>query len=60
MNELMTTKETADFLRINRHTLYLWRRKGIGPKCYKLGGIYIYEQKAIRSFLKMNLIKGET
>jgi hypothetical protein len=47
MEKFLTTQETADLLRVNRYTLYTWRRKGFGPKCYKIGGAYVYEQKVL-------------
>jgi predicted site-specific integrase-resolvase len=59
MEKFLTSQETANLLRINRYTLYTWRRKGTGPKCYKIGGAYVYEQKDLERFLNMNAVNSE-
>lgn len=29
--DLLTVQQAADYLRVSRHTLYLWKGKGYGP-----------------------------
>ena len=50
-DELMTTKETADFLRVNRATLYRWRREDISPKYYNLNGKVMYKRSDLNRYL---------
>ena len=50
-DELMTTKETAEFLRVNRATLYRWRREDISPKYYNLNGKVMYKRSDLNRYL---------
>ena len=36
--EIMTISEVAEYLRINKQTLYNWRTAGKGPRGCSLGG----------------------
>jgi predicted site-specific integrase-resolvase len=53
-DELMTTKETAEFLRVNRATLYRWRREDISPKYYNLNGKVMYKRSDLNRYLNQN------
>ena len=50
-DEPMTTKETANFLRVNRATLYRWRREDISPKYYNLNGKVMYKRSDLNRYL---------
>jgi predicted DNA-binding transcriptional regulator AlpA len=51
-NQLLTTPETAEQLRISPAMLKLWRHQKRGPRYIKDGGYVRYSQKAIDAWLK--------
>jgi excisionase family DNA binding protein len=51
MDRLLTTQETADLLRIPKKTLYMWTRRGTGPKGKKLGLRVMYREKDVQAWL---------
>ena len=49
---LLTRLEVARFLRVNQSTLWLWRKRGIGPRCLRLSGYLIrYRYADVESWL---------
>jgi predicted site-specific integrase-resolvase len=51
LNELSTTEEAAQFLRLQRQTLEAWRLKGTGPAFLKLGRRVVYRREALERFM---------
>lgn len=50
----LTTQEAADFLRLKKNTLEVWRVQGRGPIYLKLGSRVLYEQEALETFAAAN------
>lgn len=50
-----TAKEVAAILRVEPMTLWRWRKEGYGPACSRIGGKYLYSQRAITNFFNKNL-----
>lgn len=46
----LTTKEAAQFLRLNARTLDNWRSMGAGPKYRKHGGRIVYHQTELERY----------
>lgn len=53
-DKLLTTQEVADFLRVDRATLYRWRRADVSPEYYSLGGKVLYRISDLNRFLSQN------
>jgi len=49
--ELLTTSETATFLRLKPQTLRMWRYRGGGPRYLKIGNRVIYRRKDVNRWL---------
>jgi len=49
-DELLTRSQTANFLKINLSTLYLWTKKGL-LKSYSISGKVYYKRSEIESAL---------
>lgn len=49
--DLMTTRETADFIRSNENTLAFWRHCGKGPRWAKLGRRIVYRRSDVLAWL---------
>ena len=52
IDRLLTEKEAAQFLGVSVRTLQNWRRKGIGPKWYKVGRLVRYARADLYDFLR--------
>lgn len=52
MKELLTEKEAAAFLSMERNTLNKWRSTGKGPKYYKIGGAVRYKIADLEAFIQ--------
>jgi hypothetical protein len=52
---LLTTAETAAFLRRPEGTLRYWRSIGYGPAYVKMGRVR-YQQSDVESFIKSNIV----
>lgn len=50
--KLMTSKETADSLRVTVRTLMKWKKLGKGPPCHKLGNRLRYDAADVAAWLK--------
>jgi hypothetical protein len=50
MSHIFTTQEAADFLRLAKNTLEVWRVRGCGPVFLKLGSRVVYEKAALEEF----------
>jgi hypothetical protein len=51
-SDLLTTKETAEALRLKEHTLENMRWQGTGPPFRKLGGRVFYHIDDLRKWLR--------
>jgi len=51
-SDLLTTTETADGLRLSKHTLKNMRWQGTGPAFLKLGGRVFYHIDDLREWLQ--------
>jgi hypothetical protein len=52
MDELLTTFEVAEILRRPPATLRYWRSRGIGPACFRIGKLTMYERGAVDRWLE--------
>lgn len=48
---LLSSDEAADFLRVSRHTLPMWRRFGRSPPYRKLGRRVVYRLADLEAFV---------
>ena len=53
-DELLTTKEVADYFKVDRATLYRWRRADTSPRYYNLNGKVMYKKSDLNRFLNQN------
>jgi len=53
-DELLTTAEVAKYLRVDRATLYRWRKADISPKYYSLNGKMVYKRSDLSRYLHQN------
>jgi predicted site-specific integrase-resolvase len=51
LNEISTTEEAAQFLRLKRQTLEAWRLRGTGPAFVKLGRRVVYRRESLEKFV---------
>jgi len=51
LQDVMTTTESANYLRLQKNTLEVWRLKGIGPKFLKLGRRVLYRRRDLETFM---------
>ena len=47
-----TIDEAADYIRVNKATLWRWRKAAIGPNYISRGGRYYYQKKEIDRWKK--------
>ena len=59
MSKLMTTPEAAEYLRMKKNTLEIWRVQGFGPRFLKLGRLVKYRLVDLERFLEQS-VKGST
>jgi excisionase family DNA binding protein len=59
-NRLLTTKEAADYFRIQPNTIEQWRVKGQGPKFVKIGRCIRYRPTDIKDYLDQMLVSSTT
>lgn len=59
-NRLMTTTETADYLRIKKITLEQWRLKGKGPQFLKIGRCVRYRMSDILGYIDKMAVSSTT
>ena len=50
--ELLTSAETAELLRVPVRTLYVWRGAGSGPRAYRVGKRVLYRRRDVEAWLK--------
>jgi excisionase family DNA binding protein len=55
---LLTTQEAADFLRLKKNTLEVWRVQGRGPEFLKLGSRVLYDRAELERFAATNRRKS--
>lgn len=48
---LLTTEESAHFLRLQKNTLEVWRLRGTGPAYLKLGRRVLYRRESLEQFM---------
>lgn len=46
LDELFTRKQAAEYLGRTEHTLKVWERRGIGPRCVRVPGTYLVRYRA--------------
>lgn len=49
---MLTRREAAAFLRVKPLTLWRWRKKGYGPRPFKVGGRMLYDMECLEDFLR--------
>jgi excisionase family DNA binding protein len=50
--ELLTSRETAELLRVPVRTLYVWRGAGTGPRAYRVGKHVLYRRSDLEAWLE--------
>jgi hypothetical protein len=55
---LLITQEAADFLRLKKNTLEVWRVQGRGPAFLKLGSRVLYDRAELETFAATNQRKS--
>ena len=60
MDELLTAKEAATFLKVSVITLAKWRGKKSGPAYTRTGRTIKYTREALEDFLRKNLVSHES
>ena len=53
-DELLTTKEVANYFKVDRATLYRWRKTDTSPRYYNLNGKVMYKRSDLNRFLSLN------
>ena len=53
-DELLTTKEVASYFKVDRATLYRWRKLDTSPRYYNLNGKVMYKRSDLNRFLSLN------
>jgi hypothetical protein len=48
---LLTSAEAADYLKVAKQTLAVWRLKGIGPAFVKVGRKVTYDRAMLEAYL---------
>ena len=51
LKDLNTTKESAEYLRLQEQTLEAWRLRGTGPTFLKLGRRVVYRRESLEKFM---------
>ena len=51
VDDLMTTEEVSDYLRIPVPTLWQWRSRGLGPRAAKVGRHLRYRRRDVDAWL---------
>jgi len=57
MERMLTEKQVATLLNINRATLSNWRSSGKGPKYVKVGGSIRYRYTDVELYLEKNSVE---
>jgi excisionase family DNA binding protein len=57
MNDLMTEKEAAAYLKLSANTLPSWRCRGQGPAYIKLGRSVRYRKSALDQYLEEQTVE---
>lgn len=59
MEELLTSLEVAELLRVSAYTVKRWRREGTGPKHIVVGGLIRYRRSDVEAYLEGNTVTPE-
>lgn len=59
MDDLMTSKEVADYLKVSEKTLENWRKRGTGPRFSRLGVLIRYQRVDVEQYLENNVVSEE-
>lgn len=60
MNEIMTSKDVAEYLGVSVNTVNVWRKSDRGPKFFQRGyGRFFYKQDDVISFAKEHGYKND-
>lgn len=54
-NDLMTTAEVADYLKLKPNTLEHWRTRSLGPRYEYAGRRVLYRRKDVDDWLRTNM-----
>lgn len=54
MDELLTTKEAAEYLKCGESTLRLYRKQGTGPSYVQVGSLIRYLASDLKAWLSAN------
>ena len=50
----LSEKETATYLGVSLSTVRRWRRSGVGPACFRFGGVLRYRRESLEAFIRAN------
>lgn len=59
MDELLTAKEAASFLKVSVVTLAKWRQKESGPAYTRTGRTIEYTREALEDYLRKNVVESQ-
>lgn len=51
-NDLLTTEEVAEILRVPVATVRKWRSEGVGPRGFRIGKYVRYRRSAVEIFIE--------
>lgn len=57
-NKLLTRKEAAEYLRLQKSTLDAWAHRGGGPVFVKMGRACRYRLEDLEDFVNRNLVRN--
>ena len=55
-----STRQAADYLKVSKHTLAIWRLKGFGPQFHKFGSRVLYDKGDIDAWLAEKTFQSTT
>lgn len=59
MDDLLTSQEIAELLRVSAHTIKRWRWEKTGPPHIVIGGLIRYRRSDVEAYLRENTVEPE-
>jgi len=57
-NDFFSTQEAANYLKLKKNTLEVWRLKGKGPSFCKMGRTVRYRKQDLDKFIERSLVQS--
>lgn len=58
MNEILTTAEVAEYLKVPKHTVYSWNTRGGGPRYFRAGKHARYRKSDVDAWITAHAAGG--